>query len=112
MNRLKDRPSFPSSKVPTLDQCQQSIREKAYSLWENAGYPESDGVQFWLQAEQELFGSPTGDGYRIYVVDELTETPTPKIVTVDGVEDDDDTPPAPAISVEQSDVGTVATSAE
>ena len=34
--------------------CEKAIRERAYSLWEQAGYPSSDGVDFWLQAEQQL----------------------------------------------------------
>jgi len=34
------------------------IRELAYLKWEAAGYPQSDGVQYWLQAEEELTGSP------------------------------------------------------
>lgn len=31
-----------------------SIREKAYYLWEAAGKPNCDGMQFWLDAEKEL----------------------------------------------------------
>lgn len=38
----------------TQIQCEDSVREKAYLLWEAAGYPEGDGVDFWLQAEQAL----------------------------------------------------------
>lgn len=34
--------------------CEQTVRERAYSLWEQSGYPESDGVEFWARAEQEL----------------------------------------------------------
>lgn len=34
--------------------CEDAIREKAYLLWEAAGYPAGDGVDFWLQAEQAL----------------------------------------------------------
>ena len=34
--------------------CEQAIRERAYLLWERAGYPTTDGVEFWLTAEQEL----------------------------------------------------------
>jgi hypothetical protein len=34
--------------------CEDAIREKAYLKWEKAGYPPSDGVQFWLEAESEL----------------------------------------------------------
>ena len=30
------------------------IRMAAYLKWEAAGRPESDGVQFWSEAEQEL----------------------------------------------------------
>jgi len=30
------------------------IRLFAYRKWENAGRPTGDGVQFWLEAEQEL----------------------------------------------------------
>jgi len=35
-------------------QCENAVRERAYLLWEKAGYPSTDGVSFWLQAEQEL----------------------------------------------------------
>jgi Protein of unknown function (DUF2934) len=30
------------------------IRLCAYRKWENAGMPTGDGLQFWLEAEQEL----------------------------------------------------------
>lgn len=30
------------------------VRERAYLLWEEAGRPEGDGVEFWLMAEREL----------------------------------------------------------
>jgi hypothetical protein len=32
----------------------EDIRLAAYQKWEAAGKPAGDGVQFWLQAEQEL----------------------------------------------------------
>jgi hypothetical protein len=32
----------------------ESIRLRAYRKWESAGMPTGDGVQFWLEAEQEL----------------------------------------------------------
>ena len=32
----------------------QAIRHCAYRKWEAAGKPTGDGVQFWLEAEQEL----------------------------------------------------------
>ena len=39
----------------TLDSpSEQAVRERAYILWEEAGRPDSDGVEFWLQAEQDL----------------------------------------------------------
>ena len=34
--------------------CPEAIREKAYLMWEQAGYPEGDGVDFWVAAEKEL----------------------------------------------------------
>ena len=37
---------------------EQTIRELAYSKWEQAGCPDSDGIEFWLQAEQELTTPP------------------------------------------------------
>lgn len=33
---------------------QESVREKAYYLWQKAGSPPGDGAEFWFQAEQEL----------------------------------------------------------
>lgn len=33
---------------------QEAVRARAYSLWQQAGSPEGDGVEFWLRAEQEL----------------------------------------------------------
>lgn len=35
---------------------EDAIRERAYALWEEAGRPEGDGTQFWLDAERELNG--------------------------------------------------------
>jgi hypothetical protein len=34
--------------------CCEKIRERAYYKWEQAGYPEGDGANFWLEAEAEL----------------------------------------------------------
>lgn len=36
---------------------EQDIREWAYQLWEDAGMPPGDGVDFWLAAERELKGN-------------------------------------------------------
>lgn len=33
---------------------EEEIRCVSYFLWENAGRPDSDGVEFWYQAEQLL----------------------------------------------------------
>lgn len=33
---------------------EQMVRELAYRKWELAGYPCGDGVNFWLEAEEEL----------------------------------------------------------
>jgi hypothetical protein len=40
----------PNRPFPDEDQ----VRARAYALWEQAGRPEGDGLQFWLEAEQEL----------------------------------------------------------
>lgn len=34
--------------------CETAVRERAYYLWEEAGYPEGDGADFWYQAEELL----------------------------------------------------------
>jgi hypothetical protein len=34
---------------------EQRVRDTAYFLWEQAGKPISDGVEFWLQAENKVF---------------------------------------------------------
>jgi hypothetical protein len=36
---------------------QQTIRERAYFKWVNAGSPETDGLRFWLDAESEELNS-------------------------------------------------------
>ena len=33
---------------------EDAIRSRAYALWEEAGHPDGDGVEFWLRAEKEL----------------------------------------------------------
>lgn len=30
------------------------IRERAYFLWEEAGRPEGDGIDFWVEAEKQI----------------------------------------------------------
>lgn len=36
------------------EQIENEIRVLAYLLWEQAGKPEGDGVDYWLQAENEI----------------------------------------------------------
>jgi hypothetical protein len=36
------------------DSRELAIREKAYAKWEQAGCPASDGIHFWLEAENEI----------------------------------------------------------
>ena len=43
-------PRTPPRQGPTEDE----IRARAHALWEQAGRPTGDGVQFWLEAEKEL----------------------------------------------------------
>ena len=38
----------------TAAMCCEKIRERAYYNWVSAGCPCGDGVEFWLQAENEL----------------------------------------------------------
>lgn len=33
---------------------EEAVRARAHMLWEQAGRPGGDGVEFWLRAEQEL----------------------------------------------------------
>jgi hypothetical protein len=50
-----DRASLNTVKSPNrAGPSEELIRARAYYLWEQAGRPEGDGVQFWLEAEQEL----------------------------------------------------------
>jgi hypothetical protein len=41
------------------------IRIRAYFLWESAGRPTDDEVQFWLAAERELQHTPTFEMIRV-----------------------------------------------
>jgi len=38
----------------------EDIRFCAYQKWEAAGKPTGDGIQFWLEAEQDLVEGPCG----------------------------------------------------
>jgi len=48
-NATSLQPPRPNGRPP-----EDTVRERAYALWEQAGRPESDGVEFWLRAEHEL----------------------------------------------------------
>lgn len=42
---------------------EEQIRERAYDLWIEAGRPEGEPEQFWLQAEKDLAGDdPAASG--------------------------------------------------
>lgn len=42
-----------------LDDCEEAIRSLAYHKWIEAGCPKGDGVEHWLEAEQQvLTGKP------------------------------------------------------
>jgi hypothetical protein len=45
-------PAIPPEHIPNF--AQEAIRHRAYLKWEAAGQPDGDGVDFWLDAEQEL----------------------------------------------------------
>jgi hypothetical protein len=48
-----DRTRLNATKAPGRPSDDQ-IRARAYFLWEQAGRPGGDGLQFWLEAEREL----------------------------------------------------------
>lgn len=47
----------PDDPTPERGGMDDVIRTRAYFLWEQAGRPDGDGNQFWLQAEREI-GNP------------------------------------------------------
>ncbi len=50
-----DRTRLNTTKTPSRrGPSDEQIRARAYFLWEQAGRPGGDGVQFWLEAEREL----------------------------------------------------------
>jgi hypothetical protein len=50
-------PNASAPELQTLEEHEKQVRELAYLKWEQAGYPESDGVQFWLEAENEVLAA-------------------------------------------------------
>jgi len=62
-------PSEPKAAVVTVPDgqaqkpkfaCEEMTRIRAYQKWETAGKPQGNGVQFWLDAEQELLTAEEG----------------------------------------------------
>ena len=45
---------IPPADPEVLNVSEDDIRQLAYRKWEEAGRPEGDGAEFWLQAEREL----------------------------------------------------------
>lgn len=52
-----DRSALSSKTLRRPTPSEEDVRARAYFLWEKAGRPASDGVQFWLEAERELNSS-------------------------------------------------------
>ncbi len=40
--------------LPPPAPSQEKVAARAYEIWEQAGRPDGDGVQFWMEAEKEL----------------------------------------------------------
>jgi hypothetical protein len=45
--------TFPISQTQTVDS--EKVREKAYFLWIEKGYPENNDLDNWLEAEEQLY---------------------------------------------------------
>jgi hypothetical protein len=52
----KSKGKSDKSQAETPQELENRIRELAYLKWQAAGSPAGDGVNFWLQAEQEITG--------------------------------------------------------
>lgn len=48
-----------------IEKLKQEIREKAYYLWLDAGKPQSDGLEFWLEAEAEAGLAQDSDNVKV-----------------------------------------------
>ncbi len=49
---ISSGPAIPPHHGPAV--IEEAIRHRAYFKWVARGMPEGDGVDFWLEAEQEL----------------------------------------------------------
>ncbi len=48
--------------VDDTNDLEKRIRERAFQMWEDAGYPHDRAEEFWLRAEKiELGQAPDGD---------------------------------------------------
>lgn len=52
--QTNDNSAFNQKQAAPAPVSTEAIRECAYQKWLDAGCPEGDGVNFWLQAEAEL----------------------------------------------------------
>ena len=46
---------------PDTNDLAEQIKRRAFELWQEAGCPEGDGSEFWLQAERELTSHPASN---------------------------------------------------
>ena len=61
--KMKKNNEVRQIKITTTTCCkslEEKVRELAYFKWEAAGKPLSDGSEFWLAAEEEIFGPKEG----------------------------------------------------
>lgn len=54
-----------ASNTLTFELLRQQIRELAYKKWEESGCPTGKDEEFWVAAEQELFGKMVEGGYQV-----------------------------------------------
>src|SRR5207245_1046981 len=54
-SRKQSTPKQPMSErqIEVVDSHEDKIRQLAYHKWQEAGCPSSDGMEFWLAAEEE-----------------------------------------------------------
>jgi Protein of unknown function (DUF2934) len=52
-----------------MQDLEQAIRERAYQLWSESGYPEGHAESHWLAAQREVLGASLGELGRVTVSD-------------------------------------------
>lgn len=55
--------------LPSFDECVEMVREAAYQKWQQAGSAPGQAMDFWLEAERELFPHAAPGTYQTYVCD-------------------------------------------